>query len=110
MIVIHFFIYWPLLAKFLEAICCVSRRVTFVEDVLKGSAGKIMREMAQAFNVHGEPYHYPIYMEGKTVLKLDLTPPPGLTPEQKKLNQTKLSSTTNNERSPTRWIPSHTLI
>ena len=55
MIVSHFLICWPFLAKLLEANCRVSRRVKFVEEVLQGSSGKIMREMAQVFNVHGDP-------------------------------------------------------
>ena len=83
-IVSHFFIVWSFLAKFLESNCRVSRRVKFVEEVLQGSSGKIIQEIAQAFSVHGDPYHYPIHMKGKIVLKLDMTTPPVLTPQQKK--------------------------
>ena len=86
MIVSHFFIFWPFLEKFFEANCRVSRLVKFVEDVLQGSSGKIMREMSQAFKVDGDPYNYPIHMTGETVLKLDMTARLVLTPEQKDKN------------------------
>ena len=42
-IVIHFFVHWPFIAKFLEANCSVARRETFVTKVLEGFAGTVMR-------------------------------------------------------------------
>ena len=81
MIVTHFFVLWPFVAKFLEANCSVARRETFVTEVLEGSTGTIMRELARDFKITGSPNHYPIHMEGNMVLKLDLKSTPGLTPD-----------------------------
>ena len=42
--------------------------------------------MAHHFKVDGDPHNYPIHMKGKTVLKLDTSARPVLTPKPKTKN------------------------
>ena len=91
---------WPFVVGCLFS-CTLARRIKVGEIVLRGSATENMCSMAKHFKVIGTPHHYPINIDKKSlVLKVDMTPPPVLTPKQKKtkakLNLAKLKALQDN--------------